>query len=248
VLSYQLWKWGRDLNTYLILKEQRELQEKQLTDDQKSIARSVQLAFYTVLLNQERLDIEEINLKQQKQQVEITEAKYRDGRLSKYDVLTVQVQLEKARSQLLSRKHDLEKSILELLTIMAEPLDSSIQVRGELKVSPVTETIDELVEIALNNRQDLMTVRSGKRVAQLTKRNNMTLFLPVLGVQVYYGFGSSPDPFVLPREDESFTVMSTLNVPLFDGFASYHKMRAAIADYYKNEVLEKKITQQVEND
>ena len=121
----------------------------------------VRTKFYAVLLNQEKITVQEQNLQLLEQQANDAKSRYDAGAGSQFDLLRAQVAVANGRPPLIQARNTYRISIEELrqsLGLIAGPSagDQPLHVVGTLDHSPAEFDLDSALSAARTNRPELL--------------------------------------------------------------------------------------------
>jgi outer membrane protein TolC len=229
-LQQPLFTWGRLTNSYKQAKlnleaarQGEELTKQQLTFD-------VTNSFYGVLLAQEFVKVAEDAVSQVEKHYKTANDLKNAGVATNYDVLRASVQLANTRSQLIKAQNSLRLAKEGFKITLGLPLEAEVNVEGELAYKPIQRELEELMDLALENRPDLKQLelqeKAGEKLVSIAKAGNK----PNLGLFSSYEASKSGN-----REDEmdwrgtkqSWSVGLALNIPIFDGLATRARVKQA---------------------
>ena len=138
-----------------------------LQDTIDRVILDVRRVVYTVLLNRSLIDVqtEAVNLREQ--QKSLQEKKFKAGTVTKFNVLTADVELANTLPQLIRAENTKRIAEVQLARILAldYPVDISdrwippVQVEGDLPYQPVKTDLSSSLENAVRNRNDLRAVK-----------------------------------------------------------------------------------------
>lgn len=138
-----------------------------LQDTIDRVILDVRRVVYTVLLNRSLIDVqtEAVNLRQQ--QLTTQQKKFKAGSVTKFNVLTADVELANTLPQLIRAENTKRIAEVQLARILAldYPVDISdrwippVQVEGDLPYQPVKTDLPSSLENAVRNRNDLRAVK-----------------------------------------------------------------------------------------
>ena len=136
------------------------------------------------------------------------------GVLSLTDLNRSEVQLLTERQRLVSLENDLSKQKINLARLTGLPVTDAFQVIDEVPFAPAPAVNEEAaLKEAFENRADLKAAEAQIRAARLTHAAARAERLPSLSLSADYGaIGTNPN-----QSHGTFTVVGTLNVPIWQG-------------------------------
>lgn len=234
-------------------KTYRDLASKTTRQTRIQTVEQVTKAYYTVLINKERLALFEENIARVDSLLKDTRGLYKNGFAENIDVARVQVTMNNLVIEK-EKFNNLMELSLELLKFqMNYPMDQDLTVVGDvtaLEVDPVI--IDTLSNnIAYANRIEYSMLQTQEELQKLDIRNNRVSYLPTLSAFANLGyFTQSPDikgifstTTDLPETDAigpdkwyGYGMFGlTLSVPIFDGLQKSYKIQQSKLNLLKIE-------------
>lgn len=147
-----------------LLREAAVLELQSVINEQLLLVRTL---YFSVLLNKERISVQEENVKLLEEQLKMARNRYEAGASSNFDVLRAEVALANGRPPLIQARNDYRISIQELRQVLGIPSSrdamSSLEVLGSLSLGPREELqLSDALSTARTNRPELL------RLAKLT--------------------------------------------------------------------------------
>jgi outer membrane protein len=184
---------------------------------QQIIAR-ISIEFYTVALEQIRLNLLDQNIDISQDRLNIAQNKYELGKVSKLEYLQAQVDLNRDISNAMIQQERLaaSKSILNELLARDVTIDFFVKFDPELNADLRYE--DLKAAMAAGN-PNLSVAQSRVEVAALERKELTGLRLPEIGLNLGYNYARSEAQagFLLNRQSSGINYGVTANWNLFDG-------------------------------
>ncbi len=179
-----------------------------LTEDSQKLIKSVKIAFYHLVLVQEKLKLAKEIIKHNQQMLDMARIQFEAGDISVTQVGLANIQLQSALRESATLESDLQLAQLELNGLMGTPLDTIPTATGSLteKTSKKLK-LDTLKAHALAHRADLKSLRLNVKQTESTLRLAKSANIPDLSIGgiVERSFGSA-----------GFGVKFSIPLPLFD--------------------------------
>lgn len=227
-------------------KTYQELSSKSVSQNQIQTVEQVTKAYYTVLINRERLNLFENNIARVDSLLQNTKGMYENGFAEKIDVDRVQVNLNNLIVEREKFK-DLEKLSLELLKFqMNYPMKKDISVTGDVRDLDVESmSLDTLNNnFDYSNRIEYSVLQTQEALQKLDIKNTTAEYLPTLSAFANLGYftqsqniqgifkteGSIPDMPGVAGPDKWYRYGMfgiRLNVPIFDGLGRSYRVQQA---------------------
>lgn len=184
--------------------------------------------FFNVLLNEAQVTTQQEQVRYATENVRITEARLRQGIVSRFDVLTAQTALSTAQQQLIASQNGRDLAQADLAYLLGTDPDQSITLQAP-PLPPLDQTIDlrASTSAALARRPEVKQADANVHEARRLVKLAGSPLLPTLGI-VASGVGSGTASALVPRSYG--TVSAQLAVPLDDGGATRSRVRSAKTD------------------
>lgn len=227
-------------NTY------KELSAKTTNQTKEQLVQNVTKAYYSVLINRERMKLFDSNINRVDSLFITTKALNKNGFAESIDVDRIEVTLNNLKTER-SKFEKLQQLSTELLKFqMNYPLNDPIEVVGDLSDDTINSTIKVDVDNYFNewdykNRPDYQILETNRRLQNLNIKNNYAAALPSLSAFANLGYstqspgvggifktntGISDDGSIGPDKWYSFSSFGvSLNIPLFSGLQRTYKVQ-----------------------
>ncbi len=180
----------------------------ELTDESRKLIKSVKLAFYQLILVQEKLKLAQEIIKHNQQMLDMARIQFDAGDISVTQVGLANIQLQSALREAATLESDLQLAQLELNGLMGTSLDATPTATGGLpKKVPANLKLDTLKSHALSHRADLKSLRLNVNQIESIHRLAKAANIPDLSIGgiAERSFGST-----------GFGVKFSIPLPLFD--------------------------------
>ncbi|MCF8305081.1 MAG: TolC family protein [Ignavibacteriales bacterium] len=188
--------------------------------------------FYTVLKAKELLKVRDENLKYNQKFLEDIEERNKLGAVTLADVYAQQVQLGTAELQYLQTENLYETSKSNLLDYLAlnvleeydfiDPFDSAPDVEAYMSEF---DTIENLVNTALQNRDDYKSTKLNLKIAESGVTRARSGFYPSLSAD--YGFGTVASEVGKLFDRKTYSFGLSINLPIFSNWSTEYSTELA---------------------
>jgi outer membrane protein len=208
-----------------------ELAKVDLVSSKIDLVAAIKKAYYSVLVNKERLSLIEINANRLDSLLRQTKAMYENGFAEKIDVSRIQVQANNINNAKRSATIGLELSYNLLKFQMGFPMSGSIALTDGLKdVQLQVLDPDFKTGFNYNDRIEYKKLGVNHSLTELDIKNTRSQYLPSLDFYGNYGasYGTSNFNNFVAFGDNWKTMGSfglRLNVPIFDGFRKHKQVQ-----------------------
>lgn len=195
---------------------------------------SVKKAFYTVLLNQQLLEINRQSLEQQYQHLVNTRKLFQQGQVSELDTLRAWVDYTNLQPQVIRAENNLRISKNELKKLMGLKLHQPIQLQGTLDFEPTDGlALEQILNEAMNQRPELKQLEFQASMLKENVGITRADLLPKLFFSGTYQNIAQSDRFDFGDQGLQSTISGSvrLEIPIFNGMRTYAKIQQAQIDY-----------------
>ncbi len=194
---------------------------------------NVKRAFYTYLLAKEFSAVADESLALAEGFRNNVKNLYDVGVASKFELLLAEVQVTNLKPPSIRARNGIEVAALNLKTILGLPLDTPLEIKGELVSPPLDPVTEAVVEEAQAQRPELRQLDYQRLMAGEMLKVARGTGLPSLAIGGMYNLWS--DRLVFRKVDwqNYYTISLSLNIPLFNGFDTLAKVgqsKAAIRE------------------
>jgi len=214
----------------------KEASEHQFESQKQQLVYNTVDAFYSCLLTQELVRVQEQALEQAQANLDIVLKRYDVGSASGLDKMRASVEVANLKPQLIAVKNNRQAALTRLRTVLGLSDGSSIQVQGELSFQHDTfgeYAFEDLLIRAQENRPELWAMASQKRMASKGVAIARSEYLPKLFFQTDYSYLAMRNDTKFTQDDfnKGFTSALSLQIPLFHGFKRSRQYQRARLDY-----------------
>ena len=205
-----------------------QLSEKQVVQSKIEVAEAVSKAYYSLLINRERLELLKQNYNRVDTVYQQTKALYENGFAEKIDADRLKVASNniKVEIQNFERLIDLSKILLKFQ--MGLNQEDNLTVSGLIEELEIDQAAAVVSQINPEQRIEYSLLQTQRELNLLQLREYKARYLPTLSGFVNYGanMGSAEArdlvPFATDRWVSNGAFGLSLNVPVFDSFRKHH--------------------------
>ena len=155
----------------------------EFTDEVRKLRKSITLAFYQVVLNQEKLKLAKEIIKHNQQMYEMVQFQFDTGDIPVLQVGLANIQLQSAQREFATLENDLRLTQLDLNGLMGTPLDATPTASGKYdQIKSMGLKLDDLKSRALAHRPDLKSLRLNLQLTESTHRLAKASNIPNLNI------------------------------------------------------------------
>lgn len=221
----------------------RELSVKQTTQSREQVIEQVTKAFYTALVNGERIRLFDNNLGRIDSLLRTTRALFQNGFVESIDVDRIQVALNNLQTEREKFKN-LQELSMELLKFqMNYPMEREIALTGSLEDIEIPSTAAQYeADWDYTNRSDYQVLMANKRLQLLDVKNKYFAGLPSLVALANLGYATQSaeigglfktnssnvrdNGFIGPDKWYSYSTFGvSLNIPIFSGLQRSYRVQ-----------------------
>jgi len=211
----------------------------QLRSNVATTVLDVKKAFFGVLLVQNLLEIMEASLENAQTNYQNVEALLKQGLVSEFDAMQVEVQVENLKPQVESIKNQLENAKNGLKVILNIDQNEEVEIDGSLvydKMEGVSQ--QEFIGKAMKQNLDILSMEYKVMVDEAFIDLDRSEFWPSVAAFGNYQFNGAADDLNFQNYQQSMVGIS-LQMNLFNGFQTTNrKQQAEIVMYQSQEQLD----------
>ncbi len=204
-------------------------------------------AFYSCLVANEVVKVQEEALLQSEENMEMVRKKYDAGAASKFDLMRAEVNVANTKPDAISARNTYKMALTNLKMVLALPMDTEIEVDGELlyeKDDFTTLSIPDYREMALEDRPEVQSLQEQKTISKHGIAMARSNFMPKLFFATDYSYLGMTNDWKIGGVDYSrgFTSSISLRLPLFTGLKNNKQYQKSKIDYRMMVDTEKQVT------
>ena len=217
----------------------------------------VRKTVYMVLLNRSLIDVQTEAVDLREQQLNLQQKKFKAGTVTKFNVLTADVELANTMPQLIRARNNKRVAEVQLARILAMdyPLEQPddwmppVEVVGDLPYQPSAVNLETSLINGVNNRPDLRASKEELRLQQqLIKAAKAEAFIPKITGSGGYEVIQDPLSSSFPSNLSGPVANISGTWTLFDGLQTTGRLEQLKAQYAAAEVAVEEKRRQVESE
>lgn len=206
----------------------KELSKKTMMQTKQQAAENVTKAYYSILLNEEKIKLLELNLGRIDSSLRDTKAMNAQGFAEKIDVQRLEVQRNNLSVEVknIQRAQDLAYYLLKFQ--MGKKVNETITLTDKLADINIAELLPETQQdFKYGNRIEYSILQTQDRLAELDLKNQKVGYLPRVTLNGSYSYSAGRPKFtdlVTKPWFNAATLGLSIQVPIFDGFQRKYKI------------------------
>ncbi|MDR6563354.1 MULTISPECIES: TolC family protein [unclassified Arcicella] len=206
----------------------KELSKKTLVQTKQQAAENVTKAYYSILVNEERIKLLDLNIGRLDSLLRDTKALNVQGFTEKIDVQRLEVQMNnlKIEAKNVQRLQDLSYHLLKFQ--MGKKITENITLTDKLADVKISEVLPETPQdIKYGNRIEYSILETQNRLAELDVKNQKVGYLPRVMLTGGYNYSAGRPKFsdlVTKPWFNAATLGLSIQIPIFDGFQKKYKI------------------------
>lgn len=218
-----------------------QLSEKQITQSKIEVAEAVSKAYYSLLINKERIELLKQNYNRIDTVYQQTKALYENGFAERIDADRLKVSANNLKMEIQNFERLIELNKMLLKFQMGLEQEDNLTVSGSLEGLEISEADALVAEINPEQRIEFSMLQTQKELNLLQIKEYKSRYLPTLGFFINYGSNmGSPDavdlvPFASDRWVGNGAFGISLNIPVFDSFQKHHLIQQEKFNLMKTE-------------
>lgn len=191
------------------------------------VVRDLKLAYFDLYLAQESVRLVKNNLLALDQLLRLVESKYTVGLASQTDVIKAQTQAARMQDDLIRLEREQSITEAELQHLLGHKLERKIPLPETLKLRPVPLDLEQLRQTALNQRPQLLALKTmvarNDKVTELARQD----FLPDFDVR--FSYGQRDRTLAGIRREDMITFTVGVNLPIWGESKVTPRIKEAVA-------------------
>lgn len=185
----------------------------------QDIVAQIAKEFYTVAIEQLRLDMMNQNIKLSEERMKIAKDKYDFGKASRMEYLQAQVDLNRDKSNLMIQKENVVSAKASLNELLGRDVKKDFYVNFNPELNKSLD-YDELNEGMQTNNPDLLAARNEVNASLYSQKELYGERAPEISLNLGYNYAKSEAQagFLLNRQSSGITYGISASWNLFDGF------------------------------
>ena len=227
-LTIPLFTWGRTLNAYWLARHNLNTSRYESRKVQQDVVFDVTRSFYSILIAREFLRLSEESYAQVERHSKSVARLYREGKVSKLDLLRANVARENMKPQLLAARNGVELAGDGLKVAIGLGLETEVDISGTLTSELVDYELEEIISKARKNRADLSAIKERKKMAAKALAIAQAGNKPIVSLSALYEYKKPSFSFENEWGDDWNATIS-VSWPLFNGLSTLGESRKAKA-------------------
>ena len=222
--------------------KQAESQSMSLETTRQEMAFAAFRLYLDIQKAQARVRAAETALGESRENLRLTKVRTENGVGLKSDELRARTHQALIEQNLITEKNTLSLARMQLEKLLGFKDGENLEVDDAISAVPPPPGQNDLVTTALENRSDLLQMKSEQEKANAGVRLARNSYLPSVGAFASYQLNSKDTPF--GADNNSWMAGATLKWQIFDGFARSSEYRRAVAnrsassEYIDNQIKE----------
>lgn len=210
--------------------------DKQYHLSQQSLILRTTEAYFQVLVAQDQIDLIKAQKEAIQSQLEQAQATFEVGTSTVTDVNEAQARYDLIVAQEVKAVNDLEIGKRNIQAITGERPEGLAPIKTDVVVAPMTQTMDEWLEITRQNNLNIQIQQDALTLAEQQVELANAGHLPTLDAIASYSrtyTDGSPTPFNAGNDLKNATIGLQLEIPIYQGGAISSRARQAVHNKQK---------------
>jgi|GEM_PF-254172 len=229
-LQYPIFTWGRIRAGYRIARSNQTVAELDYQKTVADVSFIVKRDFNTILLSREMTRVLDETRNSLAAHVKTVNDRFQEGLASNFEVLRTRVQLANIEPQLTRAKNQMETAKISFNNDLGADKDS-FDADGELGYKPFDLSLETCLAEAGENRLELKQLDMRQSIAEDAITVAASSYRPsIMLTGDYQGNRGQQMPPDQDKWQTGWDAGVVINIPLFDGFASFGRVKEAEAN------------------
>lgn len=223
-VTQTLFTWGKLVNAYKIAGLTLDIEKESYRKAIEDLKLQVKETFYQTMLADKGVKLMQESYEQMEKHIGQIEKMYKSGMVGQLDLLRAKVQLSNMRSQLIRIENGRKIAYRALNMLLGIDYDQPVVLQGEFVFEPDDVSLDEAIDIALNERADIKNMQRTVSIAQRGLAIQRTATLPTLFSAFNFNY-QKPFNFTDEGWGKDWNVTLGASMPFFSGGANWYKTK-----------------------
>ena len=197
------------------------------------VRHNVRTAYYKVLAAEESLKVDQQALEDANRRYKDTQVQFEAGTAARVDVLRAQVQVSSASIDLRAAQNATDLAKQSFNQALGRAIETPVEVEPVTETVEVTQSDDALVNLAIEKRPDLLSLKENAKVLSLITKTDEAGLQPSLNFSAQFQRDFNPPPGL--RVSQTIGV-ATLSWPVFDSGITRAKVKEGRQDEVQNQI------------
>lgn len=239
-INQNIYDFGKRESKIDIEKTNLDSSKEDLQFTKSQVIYNVKKAYYNVIQAKSSLEVAKYVLKQYYQHFTKAKGFYEAGVKPKYEVTKAEVDLASSKVNLLKSDNTYKLAMTNLKNAIAMYDAPDFEITDEPIFNYELDTVDNLIKIALLNRQDYRSVELKEKSQQKRIVYEKTGYYPYISANARYGFSGDRLPL-----EKSWLIGANLTVPIFSGFQTKFQVDEALSTLSVIEAQKESLRQKI---
>ncbi|MCM8823416.1 MAG: TolC family protein [Candidatus Omnitrophica bacterium] len=177
--------------------------------------------YYQIIKTMYQVDILEEILRRREKDVELIRLLYNAGREKKANLLQAEAEVSEVKLSINEANSQLKILKCKLNEIMGRKLDTPLEIKGELSVIDLEDSLSNILEEALANRPEIRELEAKIKATKAQLKYAKSGILPQANFNYTYGWQDSR----LFHGNDNWTAKVSVDLPLFDRFITRYQVK-----------------------
>jgi outer membrane protein len=245
-LNLTLYNFGKREGTVQAARETVDATREDFSTTTQDIVLSVKQAYYTYLGTQALVRVSQETVRNRELLVRQAQGFYEVGTRARIDVARAEANLYTARAELIGSENSVKIAWVTLRNAMGSPRLPEQPVAQDSPEVELSMNLAAARNIAFDNRTELRSFEAQRRASDQLIATARRGHLPDLVFDAFYGrrnsSGGGESTFPL---QPAWQAQVSLNIPIFDGFRTTHRVEETLHNYYNIRAQEEERRQQI---
>ncbi|HET9882300.1 MAG TPA: TolC family protein [Candidatus Binatia bacterium] len=245
-LNLTLYNFGKREGTVQAARETVDATREDFSTTTQDIVLSVKQAYYTYLGTQALVTVRQETVRNRELLVRQAQGFYEVGTRARIDVARAEANLYTARAELIGSENSVKIAWVTLRNAMGSPRLPEQPVAQDSPEVELSMNLAAARNIAFDNRTELRSFEAQRRASDQLIATARRGHLPDIVFDAFYGrrnsSGGGESTFPL---QPAWQAQVSLNIPIFDGFRTTHRVEETLQDYYNIRAQEEERRQQI---
>ena len=177
-VTFPIFTFGKRSAAKEIGERVKDIQVFQHETDKINLIKDLITIYYGVVVANEGLEIAEDVVERSGDHLNTARIQYRQGRITKLDLLSAETEFNRSKTELLNANNGIELAGSALNMMLGFPLDTILDVEGQIQAKVDTFDLHSLNDLALTRRPEVKSMEKLNESAGIAQKLQYFSFLP----------------------------------------------------------------------
>lgn len=233
-LYQTIYDFGANVSRYEASKTYHDVADHDIKRVRNIVALDFIKRYFDLLETEKMMEVAEKEVERFESHLKVAQSLYKEGSITKNDLLQAEVMLSDARQRLLTVKNMRSFNVSQINSILARPLNEEFQVVDVTLDASEDIDLEKAWETAVKERAEMKIIENELKIVELEEKAVRSEYYPKLFAQGGYNF--TENRYLFP--EGNWSLILGLDINLFNGWST--KAEVSKVKQRREQLLEEK--------